>query len=74
MNQTINDSRLSLTDISSLLFDNNNTIVSSDASAYTWHIAPNSDYMTISYTANNNTNYYVYISTFCMISFVLKSI
>ena len=63
MNQTINDSRLSLTDISSLLFDNNNTIVSSDASAYTWHIAPNSDYMTISYTANNNTNYYVYTTS-----------
>lgn len=55
MNQTLNDGRLSLTDISALLFDN--TILSSDASAYTWHIAPNSGYMTISYTANNNTNY-----------------
>ena len=63
MNQTLNDSRLSLTDISSLLFDNNNTIVSSDASAYTWHIAPNSGYMTISYTANNNTNYVYTTST-----------
>lgn len=55
MNQTLNDSRLSLTDISSLIADN--TIVSSNASAYTWHIAPNSGYMTISYTANSTTNY-----------------